>query len=176
MALDFTRVKATIADLAAELKKFRGERETLLRKREDLEGAPICQSDLLELIDAWIDRKAQDFPQRLQGGINFYVRHPLAVLPENQKAVAHPMAVLTACPSPNDLATLNTLEASLFYVLGDSIKKGLRQAVETFDFSAAGPPRAERLATIKAIDARIDAIDKLEQSLTDEAEKAGLKI
>ena len=173
---DFLKIKQTIASLAAELQKLRAERETLLQKREELEAQPICKRDLLELIDDFIDRRGADFPSKLETGLSFYMRHPLATLPKDKKTPGHPMAVLSAVADANGMATLQSLESSMFYVLRDHIKHGVHTAVEQLDFSGAGPPRAERLETIKAIDARVDAIDKLEQSLTEEAEKAGLKI
>ena len=177
MALfDFARVKATIADLAGELKKLRGEREALLQKREDLEAAPACKEDLLATLDTWLSRKASDFPKKLEAGVNYYRRHPLAQLPEDVKVAANPLAVLTAVADPNGMATLQSLESSLCFVLRDSIRAGIHEAVEQLDFTAAGPPRAERIETIKAIDARIDAIDKAEAELVEQAEKAGLRL
>ena len=173
---DFLKIKQTIASLAAELQKLRAEREALLQKREDLEGAPACKADVLALVDAWIDRQGSDFPAKLQNGLNYYLRHALVSLPEDRKAATHPLSVLTAVRDPNAMATLAGLEFSLFFVLRDQIKAGVRQAVESLDFSAAGPPRAERLETMKAIDARIDEIDKQEQELIEQAEKAGLKL
>ena len=65
---DFLKIKQTISALGSELQSLRAEREGLMRDREDLQAAPICQSDLLELIDAWIDRRAADFPKRLEAG------------------------------------------------------------------------------------------------------------
>lgn len=177
MALfDFAKVKATIGALAGELRSLRAEREALLQKREELESAPISKSDLLELLDAWVDRRAADFPRRLEVGLNYYRRHPLLTLPENPKAATHPMRVLNAALNPDSMATVDTLEDSLFFVLGAQVKAGLRQAVESMDFTVAGPPRIERLETIKAIDKRIDELDKQEQELTEQAEASGLKL
>jgi hypothetical protein len=173
---DFAKIRQTITSLAGELKKLRAEREALLQKREELEGAPACKADLLQLLDAWIDRRGADFPAKLEAGVSYYARHPLLHLPESAKAPAHPMALLTAVADPNGMATLQSLEGSLFFVLRDSIKAGVRQAVESMDFTAAGPPRAERLETIKAIDARIDALDKMEEELVSQAEASGLKL
>ncbi len=177
MALfDFARVKQTIEDLSGELKKLRSEREALLQRREDLEAAPICKPDLLELLDAWVDRQGSTFPKKLEAGVNYYRRHALAALPSNIKEAARPMAVLSAVAEPNAMATIGSLECSLFYVLGDEIKRGLRVALETLDFTDAGPPRAERLELIAAIDKRIAELDKQEMSLVEEAEKAGLRL
>lgn len=173
---DFAKIRQTITSLAGELKKLRAEREALLQKREELEGAPTCKSDLLQLLDAWINRRAQDFPKKLEAGIAYYSRHPLVCLPENVKAAATPVGVLTAVANPNEMATVHSVEASLFYLLGDQIKSGVRQAVEQLDFSAAGPPRSERLETLKAIDARIDELDKQERELIEQAEQSGLKL
>ena len=177
MALfDFGKVKATISALAAELKKLRAEREELLQKREELEGAPTCKSDVLALVDAWVDRMGSDFPAKLQNGLNYYLRHGLVSLPEDRKAATPPMSVLTAVRDPNAMATLASLEFSLFFVLRDQIKSGIRQAVEQLDFTAAGPPRVERLELIAAIDARIDELDKAEAELIEQAEASGLKL
>jgi hypothetical protein len=173
---DFLKIKQTIASLAGELKKLRAEREALLQKREELEGAPACKSDLLRVLDDWVDRQGASFPAKLEAGVNYYRRHPLATLPESSKAPTTPMAILTACADPNGIATLASVEASLFYLLGDAIKKGMRAAIETWDFTAAGPPRTERLATIAAIDVRIDGLDKAEQELISQAEASGLKL
>jgi hypothetical protein len=169
------KVKATIGALAAELSKLRAEREALLQKREELEGAPACKADLLELLDAWIDRRGADFPAKLEAGISYYKRHPLANLPEPRKA-GQPMQVLTATIDPNAAATLAGFEASMFYLFADAIKAGVRQAVEAMDFTAAGPPRVERVELIAAIDKRIDEIDKMEQELISQAEANGLKL
>lgn len=149
MALfDFGKVKATISALAGELAKLREEREQLFRRREEVEAAPACKKDLLDLLDNWVDRKAQDFPKKLEAGIDYYRRHPLLTLPESAKSPAHPLAVLTAVVDQNAMATLASFEASLFYLLGDAIKSGVRQAAESMDFSAAGPPRIERIEQI----------------------------
>jgi len=86
------------------------------------------------------------------------------------------VAVLTAVADPNAMATLQTLENSLFYLLGDSIKSGMRQAIGQLDFSAAGPPRAERIELIAAIDKRIDELDTQERELIEQAEQSGLKL
>jgi len=173
---DFLKIKQTIADLGAEVAKLRGEREALLRKREDLESSPACKADLLQLLDAWVDRQGSTFPKKLETGASYYRRHALAELPESQKAAAHPMALLTAVADPNAAATIGGLECSLFYVLGDEIKRGIHQAVEAMDFSDSGPPRAERVELIAAIDKRIDEIDKAEMELVEQAEKAGLRL
>jgi hypothetical protein len=173
---DFGKVKATISALASELTSLRSEREALLQKREELEGAPACKADLLQLLDAWIDRRGADFPAKLETGVSYYFRHPLACLPESIKAPTTPMAVLAAVVDPNGMATLTSFEASLFFVLRDSIKAGVRQAVESMDFTAAGPPRVERLESIAEIDARINALDKMEEELVSQAEASGLRV
>lgn len=173
---DFAKVKATIGALAGELKSLRAEKETLLQRREEMEAQPICKSDLLELIDDFIDRRGLDFPAKLEAGLSFYMRHPLATLPENKRTPGHPMAVLTAVADANGMATLQSLENSMFYVLRDSIKAGVREAVEQIDFTAAGPQRVERLETIKAIDNRIDELNEAEQALISQAEESGLRL
>jgi hypothetical protein len=173
---DFAKIRQTITSLAGELKKLRSEREALLQKREELEGAPACKEDVLALMDAWVDRQGSDFPAKLQNGLNYYLRHALVTLPEDKKAATQPMSVLTAVRDQNAMATLASLEFSLFFVLRDQIKAGLRQAVEQLDFTASGPPRSERLETLKAIDARIDELDKQERELIEQAEQSGLKL
>ncbi len=173
---DFLRIRQTIADVGAELKKLRAEREALLQRREDLESAPLDRLDQLALIDAWIDRKGADFPSRLRTGVAYYSRHPLSVLPENPKQAAQPLAVLTATGSPDAAATLSTLEASLCFVLADELKQGARRAADSWDFTDAGPPRVERVEEIAKIDKRIAELDKQEMSLVEEAEKAGLRL
>jgi hypothetical protein len=177
MALfDLGRVRATIADLARELQSLRAERETLLQKREDLEAQPACKADMLALIDDLVDRKAQDFPRRLETGLSYFFRHPLSSLPADPKAATPPLKALTAVIDPNAMVTLEGFESSLFFVLRDPIKAGLRHAVEQLDFAGSGPPRVERIEMIAAIDTRIDEIDKQERELTEAAEASGLKL
>jgi hypothetical protein len=173
---DFAKIRQTITSLAGELKKLRSEREALLQKREELEAQPCCKEDLLATLDTWIDRRGADFPAKLEAGINYYRRHPLATLPESPKAAASPLAVLTAVANPNGMATLQSLENSLFFVLRDQIRSGVHAAIESLDFSDCGPPRVERLETIKAIDARIDELDAQERELVEQAEQSGLKL
>ncbi len=173
---DFGLIRKSIADVGAEVAKLRSERETLLRRREDLESAPACKEDMVALLDAWVDRQGATFPKKLEVGVSYYRRHALDALPEDPKAPTHPMAVLTAVLDPNATATIGSLEASLFFVLRDLFKKAAREAVENWDFTDAGPPRTERLELIEAIDKRIAELDKQEMSLVEEAEQSGLRL
>ena len=115
MALfDFDVVKRAIGDVGAQLKKLRQEREDAMRAREDLQSLPLAKADFQALLEAWIDRQGAGFVERLQTGAAYYLRNPMAALPENVKAPVHPMAVLTACRNPQDMATVAGLEANLF--------------------------------------------------------------
>ena len=177
MALfDFSLVKRAIGDVGAQLKKLREERELAMRAREDLQSLPLAREDFQALLESWIDRQGAGFLERLQVGAAYYLRNPMAALPENVKAPAHPMAVLTACRNPQDMATIAGLEANLFYVLAPAIKEGIRRALDEMDFADAGPPRAERLATIEALDAKIIELDSQEKELLEAAEAAGVRL
>jgi hypothetical protein len=176
MMFDFLKVKQTIADVGAEVRKLRQERETAMRAREDLQSLPLNRDDFQALLENWVDRQAIGFSERLQTGAAFYMRNPMTDIPKDTKAPAHPMAILTAVRNPQDMATVGGLECNLFALLGPSIKQGLKAVLDEMDFSEAGPARAERIATIAALDARIIALDEEERGLVEEAEKAGLKI
>ena len=174
---DFLKIKQTIASLAGELEKLRSEREALLQKREDLEAAPACKEDVLALLDAWIDRRAADFPANCRSGLSYYRRHRARELARGQKGGDPPyVGADRRARSERDGNAGESGMLSLFFVLRDQIKAGLREAVEQLDFSAAGPPRAERLETIAAIDKRIDELDKAEAELIEQAEQSGLKL
>lgn len=172
---DFLKIKQTISDLGKEIKRLRAERETLLRHREDLENAPPCREDIIDLVDAWVDKQSEGFAERLQQGLAYYLRHPLQTLPE-QKGEGRGLAILTAVKDPNAVATLKQVEANLFALLGDLVKTGLRRAVDQMDFTDCGPLRAERLKLIQAIDAKVDALDAQEKELTEQAHSAGLRV
>ena len=104
------------------------------------------------------------------------MRNPMAALPEKVKAPTHPLAVLTAVADPNGMATVGGLESNLFYVLAPAIKEGIRRALDEMDFTTAGPPRAERLAMIEALDAKIIELDRQETELVEAAEAAGVRL
>jgi hypothetical protein len=170
---NFDVVKRAIADAGAQLKKLRQEREDAMRAREDLQSLPLAKADFQALLDAWVDRQGADFVERLQTGAAYYLRNPMAGLPENAKAPAHPMAILTAVKNPQDTATVGGLECNLFFVLAPQIKEGIRRALDEMDFADSGPPRAERLQTIEALDAKIIELDRQEKELVEAAEAAG---
>jgi len=177
MALfDFSLVKRAIGDVGAQLKKLRQEREDAMRAREDLQSLPLGKADFQALLESWVDRQGAGFVERLQVGAAYYLRNPMAALPENVKAPVHPMAVLTACKNAQDMATIGGLECNLFALLGPSIKQGLKVVLDEMDFNSAGPPRAERLQTIEALDAKIIELDRQEQELLEAAESAGVRL
>lgn len=171
--IDFFAIRKTIADLGEQVRKLHDEREHLQRQREDMESLPLAKADLLTLLDDWVDRQAASFPERLATGCAFYLRNPLAELPKS-KEQGKPLAVLGATSNPADIPGVGTLESSLFFVLGGAIKQGLRPAVEAMDLGEEGPPRAERLAMLEAIDARINALDDQERELREQAAQSGL--
>ena len=177
MALfNFDALKRTIVDAGAQLKKLREERELAMRQREDLQSLPIAKTDFQALLESWVDKQGAGFVERLKTGAAYYLRNPMAALPENVKAPTHPMSVLTACRNPQDMATIAGLESNLFYVLAPAIKEGIRRALDEMDFAEAGPPRAERLATIEALDAKIVQLDEQEKELLEAAEAAGVRL
>ena len=177
MALfNFDVVKRAIGDVGAQLKKLRQEREDAMRAREDLQSLPLNRDDFQALLESWVERQGAGFVERLKVGSAYYLRNPMAALPESPKAQAHPMAVLTACRNPQDMATIAGLEANLFYVLAPAIKEGIRRALDEMDFADAGPPRAERLQTIEALDAKIVELDRQEKELLEAAEAAGVRL
>lgn len=173
---DFNAVKSAIGTAGAQLKKLREERELAMRAREDLQSLPLAKADFQALLESWVDRQGAGFVERLQVGAAYYLRNPMAALPENVKAPTHPMAVLTACRNPQDMATIAGLESNLFYVLAPAIKEGIRRALDEMDFIDAGPPRVERIATIEALDAKITELDDQERSLIEAAEAAGVRL
>ena len=140
MALfNFDVVKRAIGDVGAQLKKLRQERELAMRQREDLQSLPLSKADFQALLESWVDRRGAGFAERLKVGSAYYLRNPMAALPENVKAPVHPMSVLTACRNPKDMATVAGLESNLFYVLAPAIKEGIRRALDEMDFAEAGP-------------------------------------
>lgn len=173
---DFNAVKSAIGTAGAQLKKLRQEREDAMRAREDLQSLPLAKADFQALLENWVDRQAAGFVERLQTGTAYYLRNPMAALPESVKAPTHPMAVLTACRNPQDMATVAGLEANLFALLGPSIKQGLKVVLDEMDFADAGPPRAERIAMIQALDAKIVELDDQEKALVEAAEAAGVRL
>ena len=173
--LNFDVVKRAIGDVGAQLKKLREERELAMRAREDLQSLPLDRDDFQALLESWVDRQGAGFAERLKVGSAYYLKNPMAALPENVKAPTHPMAVLTACRNPQDAATVAGLEANLFFV-PPAIKEGIRRALDEMDFAEAGPPRAERLRTIEALDAKIIELDRQERELLEAAEAAGVRL
>jgi hypothetical protein len=174
---NFDIVKRAIGDVGAQLKKLRAEREDAMRQREDLQSLPLARADYQELLENWIDRQGAGFKERLQTATTYYLRNPMAAaLPENPKAPVHPLAILTACKNSGDMATIGGLECNLFYVLAPQIKEGIRRALDEMDFADAGPPRAERLQMIEALDAKIIACDEQEKELVEAAEASGLRL
>jgi hypothetical protein len=173
---NFDVVKRAIGDVGAQLKKLRQEREDAMRAREDLQSLPLAKADFQQLLENWVDRQGSGFAERLETGAVFYLRNPMADLPANPKSPMHPVRVLTACRSPEDMATPAGLEANLFYVLAPQIKEGIRRALDEMDFSQAGPPRAERVEMIQALDAKIIQLDAQEKELLEAAEAAGVRL
>lgn len=176
MAFNFDVFKRALGDVSAQLKNMRASRELAMRQREDLQSLPLAKSDYLATLDAWIDRQSAGFAQRLETGSAHYRRNPLTAVPEDTKAPCPPIRILTATKNPEDTATPIGVEFNLYALLGPQIKTALRNIVNEMNFDGAGPPRAERLQMIAALDARIDAIDKQEQELIEQAGAAGVKL
>jgi hypothetical protein len=176
VAFNFDVIRRALGDVAAQLRTLRQEREDAMRAREDLQSLPLVRADFEALFFAWVDRQGAGFAERLRTGGTFYLRNPMAALPESAKVPVHPLAILTACKNPQDMATVAGLECNLFYVLAPAIKEGIRRALDEMDFADAGPPRAERLQMIEALDAKIIELDRQEKELVEAAEASGLRL
>ncbi|MCP5306102.1 MAG: hypothetical protein H6953_11735 [Chromatiaceae bacterium] len=133
--------------LEAELARINAGLEALRREREDLIETPVLNSDLADGLCGLVDAQAAEYADELRTSLEPFRRSPAAVAhqatPEMftvdriMKTLARRDGVLPVLRAAEGGWSNGIQEQALLYFFGDTIKAGIRRAVEGFDDAGA---------------------------------------
>ena len=168
-------VLSATSSLSKNLNKLRTEIEKLKQEKELLETLPACKEDIIEYMDAYIDSQGSLFPSIFSTSLEPIIRRPLDEF-KAEKDGGAPIPVVNAVKDRNSLASLKSVQANLFFLFGDQIKKSLRDVIENLDIPESGPKRSIRLKEITKIDFKLAEMERMEQEIEVKAKKGGVRI
>lgn len=167
----FSDLMSGITGMRTDLGTLRAQRGELQRQREDLRALPVPRSELADVVCRWVDRRGKHYVAGLPLALDYFIRHP-EELYQDKAGVAGGselhvplMSAMTRggyADREKGLVYDVPIEAGLFYLLGEHVKKSIRQAIEK-DMSypeLVGPPRAQRKAKLSELDAGIKKLDE----------------
>jgi len=166
---DFIKLKKTVSELGSAIKKHRAQIEELKQQRELLEIQPMPRDELANLVCQWVDQESAVFPKRLRMGVDALIRSPMLEI------TGRPCHLLQS--TGGQYQTDKIPPENLLYLMGNEIKARLRDAVAEMEYPEdVGPPRAERPALMKKLDAQIAKLEEEEDKLLERAREAGVMI
>ena len=167
---DFLKIKQTVQTLADELANLRAQIETKKQRFEFLTSAPQAPEDRADQIDARIDAAGAEWPERLRAQLEPLQRKPLREV----DAKAFPLLAITG--KPDTIANFAHLEAAMFALFGDQIKRAVRERIMSWDATGCGPRLAERKAEIAKLDEEIAVLERREAQLIEDARQVGVRL
>lgn len=170
---DFLKIKNALVDLGGQMATLRKDKETLMRKREDLVIAPGTKADVIAMFHAHIDEHAAHFPQRLRQAIesnSAFGRDPHRG-PDGKPQFG---VLSQARRSHHNPCSATDLEESLYFILGPAIKKATADAINAMDWPAEAAPLADRAAQLAKLDKEIGELEQAEAEMRSAATAAGV--
>lgn len=170
---DFLNFRKSVDEISGALRKIRQEIADLQLERDNLVDAPLCKSELVELVHDYVDKQAQFYPKHLAGALSHFRKRPCGkakkqIEAQSGECVAHNLHGLRVLNPSADGAHTRDHNApvvlSLLYIFKDQVKEGLTKAIND------GWPETISL-TIEQREKRIDQIDKQLEKLREQEEK-----
>jgi hypothetical protein len=170
---DWKAVKTSVESARTELESKRSTIAQNKLRIEELNKLPPPRTELADMIDKFIDDFGATYPQKLASSLLEVIRDPIGNasairVNDDERSSSGPARVLTATEAISVPATAKSVERALFYILGDQIKVGTRQAIMEMEYpSVVGPAMTARLAEIDTL---------TQQNITLEADVEALEI
>lgn len=174
--IDFSIFKKNLSSLAEEVKKGRSEIEKLRQQRDVLLSAPPTKEEMIGILHARIDAMGSGYPANLQAQIQYYMGHNAHDLANGR------MGLLLTSSSPENfnysgqIGNTTALLDVLVYLLQDQFKEGITRAVMAMQWPAGVVPLKGRADALKALDEKIDKLEKADKKLLESAAEAGITL
>jgi hypothetical protein len=171
---DFNITKKLVRDVADTVRQTRAKIEKLQQERDDTISAPLPKADVKDAMVACVQRKSEAYQNTLRTVLEPAIREPGLVL---DAALFDHHATIAG---PNFGASMQMLGTNVDKVLcglfGTLLSDSLNKIIDNMEWPTPGLPVADRVRKVKALDADISKLIKLEADLVNEAHSAGLII
>jgi len=179
--LDFLSLRASIADLGAQVRGLRTKIEEKQREREDIANAPAARSDVKALYEGFLQQRAADYRQSLTAHLTVVRSKPKSFMPAVGNGFAKPTAntstYLRVFTGGDDGSqTPLSMERAVCGLFGEVIKAQLFKVLDELPWEGEGLPMAARQEKLAKLDAEIEKLVKEENKLVSEARAAGVVI
>lgn len=169
MALNFDSIKKALATLGDEKARLTKKLEGLKREREEIAEAPLAKADLIAALSNDVDRLAANY--NLERTVASMRDSPL----DDHFNSALPTALMHA--GPNGVVNMQApSQAALCFFFGGVIKQRISEEIDSVYPVAEGLPKQERTAALAKIDAEIGDVQGKLEELTEQADRAGIKM
>lgn len=170
---NFNFFRTEVAKVTQQLGEMRAELERKLRRREELQRAPLAKEDLLAMLETWVDAEASKYPDALRKALQFIIRNPGQALGSES---CPGVGLLTATFHVGEVGSPEHLQKNLFFYFRDQFKAGFRKAVAEMKIDGAGPTLAERARELAQLDTQIAELQDTLDLVAREAVASGISI
>jgi hypothetical protein len=169
---DLFTVGKNLKGFADELSGIRVQIEEVQRSIEDVNFAPLPDSDVLEMFRTWAERGAVEYREHLKGVISGIRSRPTLDAGEFHRH----LSTLELLPEPTMHRPLSH-DKKMCGLLGpDAVVALLKSQMQAMEFPAPGLPKAERAKALEALEKKLAKLKAREAALLAEAEKIGLNV
>ncbi len=171
-ALNVAGIRASVQTLRSEVDGLRNKLEKAKREREELAAAPVTQEDVINMLCAYVDRTADEYPRHLADSVaRFVMNSKRTVEGPNQ-----PVPLLSAPAHVGIPPSTLSLEKGIFFAFRTQVKDGIKAVIKAAEWPKNARSLAEREAKLPAMDAEIAALCQELDALVSEAAAAGISI
>lgn len=169
---DFTLFQTEANKLRKKISELKDTLEKDKRRREDLMTLPLCRSDRIALLDAWVDQHVKNYPAALQPALDGAFGSP-----DIPNTPGNLVELFTVTAHVGFTGSLSHLQKALFFYFPDAFKAGFRRAIEAMPPNEnEGPPMVDRRIEIEKLDKAIARTEERLSSLANAATDIGLNI
>jgi hypothetical protein len=172
---DLSSIRKAIQGLGGQVRDLRGQIEDLKRQRENVANAPVAKSDILRMLEGWVQSARQEYLGQLRVTLQQSFKRPEHC--DDPGRVSNRMSLVGAVGQHNGLmGGPRSIDGALCTFLGDQLVAGFTQALDGMAWPTGGLPLAERTAAVQKLDKKIGELQKQEAELVQAAREAGVAL
>ena len=172
--LDFASIKNSVHLIGDRLKVIRVEINDKQRERLAITSAPLCKSDLKDMLSARVEQSNRTYVEALESALTKFAANPrnFEVAPNDQSAPRLVGALAAWGHEPSSL----DVDKAVCGLFGIELLKTLHSVVDRMDLPNTGSPMSRRKAEVEKIDRKLHELLQEETSLIEQAADAGITL
>lgn len=175
---NFGFIKKLRDEIEDNVFKFSREIEQKKQAKEKLLRQPSPKSDVINMLDKFIDEQSSLYENRLSHMLKRYIENPGSLTHQNGGLKHNFLRLLSFTGKDPGISTdpLHDAQPNLFFIFGPQIKESIKRSINDMEWPEAGLSISDRAKEVDKLSADIKALEAKLADVLKDARESGLDI